>query len=780
MSTESYTFQILADVSRFATEIAKVPGLSEKQAAAATAKFLAQQQRAQQQAAKASEDAARREIAAAEKAAAAQIAAADRAAREAEAAAQAQAAAAEKAAQAAAAAADRAAREQQAALERTAREAADAADKLARLGEVGDDVAQANRRFAEQSAEIKRLAAITGDQEAAAKALAAAERQLQKDLEKVNGEAESGADKFGKIGGSAGKAAGFLSVLSPELADAASSVSDLADGGELASEAWTSFGGAISANIAVLGPLAAAVAAGAVAYRAATLEVQRINEQRQFEHELAQSLIPAETALRDARIAEAEATGRLSSAEVARLEIQQATQESVAQYTRETITKINAIQAELEAGQKYINLQRGIAAALTIVADLTTGLGSTLGRAAASGRSLSEVIADDARALNAAFDSVTGLESGADDARARIDALNGAIVENADAASKASRALLRARAAEEEAADASSGSAAAQKEAADAARDRLAAEQGLAAFLGGLASQRQAITDQTLSDEQRLRVERDRAIQEIEDNLSAQLDNQNLTAAQKIAALEAAHQTELVVEEKFQADRTALILGADAAVEEQRAAARADAAAAQEATQQAQIDLAQQGAQSLVDLTSAIYGGMTDAGLKKGLKATFAASKAAALAQGALNLALSVSNALATPLPPPGPQIAAAAAAVSGGVALAQIAAQQPPVYHDGTLYADGPRSPGLGADEFSAVLQRGEVVIPADRAAEPGMRALLGAVLDGRLSRRDLSAGMDGSSVPRLLGAILGRLSARSAPAAARWSPAARPGRRS
>ena len=48
--TESYTFQILADVSRFAAEAGKVPGITEKQAAAATARFLAQQQAAQAQA----------------------------------------------------------------------------------------------------------------------------------------------------------------------------------------------------------------------------------------------------------------------------------------------------------------------------------------------------------------------------------------------------------------------------------------------------------------------------------------------------------------------------------------------------------------------------------------------------------------------------------------------------------------------------------------------------------------------------------------------------------
>ena len=729
--TESFTFQILADVSRFAAEAGKVPGITEKQAAAATARFLAQQQAAQARAAKASEDAAKREIAAAEKAAAAQIAAQERATREAEAAAAAQAAAAEKAAQAAAAAAEKAAREQIAAQERIAREAADAADKLSRLAEVGDDVAQANRRFREQAEEIQRLAAITGDQEAAARALAAAERQLADDLAKANGEAESASDKFGKVGGTAGKAAGFLGVLSPELADAARNVGDLADGGELASEAWASFGGALKSNVVVLGTLGAALAAGAVAYRAATLEINRINEQREFERELAESLLPAEQALRDAKIAEAEATGRLSKAAVAELQVRLATQEQAAAYVETSLDKINALEAEIAAGQKYINLQRGIAAALTIVADLTTNLGATIGRAAASGRSLSEVIADDARALNAAFDSVTGFESGAADARARINSLNSAMAQNTARLKDARNATIAAQKAIEENTAANTAAADAQQDAAEAAKARAEAEAGLAQFLTDLSGRRQEIADAELDTYARMRVERDREIQAIEDRLSEQLANEQLTQQERLAALEATRQTELVIEQQYLEQRATLIAEGDAQVEAQRAAARAEAAAAQRAT------------------------------------------------QDALNTALAISYALATPLPPPGPQLAAAAAAVSGGVALAKIAATQPPVYHDGTLYADGPRAPGMAADEFGAILQRGEVVIPRDTASEPGMRELLGAILDGQISPRSMAAGMDGSSVPGLLRALLSAVGRRGAPVARAWAPTARPGRR-
>jgi hypothetical protein len=58
-------------------------------------------------------------------------------------------------------------------------------------------------------------------------------------------------------------------------------------------------------------------------------------------------------------------------------------------------------------------------------------------------------------------------------------------------------------------------------------------------------------------------------------------------------------------------------------------------------------------------------------------------------------------------------------------------------------------------------------------------MRELLGAILDGQISPRSMAAGMDGSSVPGLLRALLSAVGRRGAPMARAWTPAARPGRR-
>ena len=612
------------------------------------------------------------------------------------------------------------------------------------------------------------------------KAMKAAADAAAKAAAKIGAASDDAGEKIGKFGSATGKLASALSVVSPDLADAARNLGDLADGGELANDAWKTFGAAISGNAILLGTLGAAVVAAGLAYRAATLEIERINEQRVFERELAQTLVPAELALRDALQAQAVATGDLSEAGLAELKVRQATQSSVAAYLTANTAKVNALREEMAAGEKYIDLQRGVATAIVIVNDLTTGLAATVARAAVSGRKLSEVVADDARALNTMFDSLTGLESGAAQSESQIRALNDAATANTKALKATQVAVLDAQAAVAGKTGTDAAATAATEAATDATRERMEAEGALAQFLAGLSEQRQAIADEQLTEEQRLRTERDRIIQGIEDDLATQLAEETLTGAERIAALEAAHETELMIEQKYLEDRTAIIMAGDAQVEAARADARADAAGAQEATQAAQIALAQSGAQSLVDITSAIYSGMTDAGLKKGLKAAFIASKIFALAQAGINTALSISYALASPLPPPGPQLAAIAAGISGAVAFASIAAQQPPAFHSGTVYADGPGSAGLRSNEFGAILERGEVIIPADRANEPGMRDMLGAIIDGQVGPGMLASGMDRSSVPRLLTRILGALAFRAAPIPTLFTRSSRPGRRS
>ena len=73
-------------------------------------------------------------------------------------------------------------------------------------------------------------------------------------------------DRIGKFGGATGKAAAFLSVLSPSLADAARNAGDLADGAELAAELLEAASASAGAVATAAGVLVVALAAAATAY----------------------------------------------------------------------------------------------------------------------------------------------------------------------------------------------------------------------------------------------------------------------------------------------------------------------------------------------------------------------------------------------------------------------------------------------------------------------------------------------------------------------------------
>lgn len=145
---------------------------------------------------------------------------------------------------------------------------------------------------------------------------------------------------------------------------------------------------------------------------------------------------------------------------------------------------------------------------------------------------------------------------------------------------------------------------------------------------------------------------------------------------------------------------------------------------------------------------------------KGAFMAAFAAQKAAAVAQATINTITAISNALALPLPPPAPQLAAVAAGIAGGVQVAKIASAPPPKFHGGTMYASP--AGALRAGEFAATLERGEIVVDRHTAARPGVREAVANMATGAPATRathpdDVAEGMDRSSVPALLEALLG-----------------------
>lgn len=288
MASNSYTLEVIANTAKYQQELARIPGLTEKQAAAAALKMAQAQEKAQQKMAADAEKAA-------EQAAAAQTKAAEQAQVSAEKAAAATARAAEQAAEAAIREAERQAAAQQraadlaekAALD-TARAAEQAAERLADIAAGGDDIERLTRAYEKQKQQIAELARISGDETTATKALAVAQakyeasvkqvidaqeaeiraaraaeeaqddaaRAAEEAAERQREAADHAADGFGKVGESAGKLGGVLEMLGVE---GASTIADLADAGEVAAQAFGGLSGSMGMISRLMGPLAIAV-----------------------------------------------------------------------------------------------------------------------------------------------------------------------------------------------------------------------------------------------------------------------------------------------------------------------------------------------------------------------------------------------------------------------------------------------------------------------------------------------------------------------------------------
>jgi hypothetical protein len=126
---------------------------------------------------------------------------------------------------------------------------------------------------------------------------------------------------------------------------------------------------------------------------------------------------------------------------------------------------------------------------------------------------------------------------------------------------------------------------------------------------------------------------------------------------------------------------------------------------------------------------------------KKAARDAFNVGKVVAISSALVNTALAVTNALAT-VPYPAAPIAAAAAALSGGVQIASIAAQKPSFHAGGMLYPD----------EASARVLTGEPILNRQAAAQMGLDTP-GAV--GRINH-------DPGARPAPVSLRIGRLEAR------------------
>jgi len=203
-----------------------------------------------------------------------------------------------------------------------------------------------------------------------------------------------------------------------------------------------------------------------------------------------------------------------------------------------------------------------------------------------------------------------------------------------------------------------------------------------------------------------------------------------------------------------------------------------DAAAAQKAAITGYVSAAASAVGGLQSSFGQLLDSIDPEGHKKAYLAIWRAQKAAAVAQATVNAVLAVSQALGS-APPPLNFALAAAAGVAGAINVGVIASSPPPKFHAGTMYAS--QAGGLAADEFSATLQRGEIVVDRQTASRPGVRESVAAMSMGPTTKAthpdDVAEGMDRSSVPALLQALLSEF--RRANNRAPTSTPGRPGHR-
>lgn len=318
---------------------------------------------------------------------------------------------------------------------------------------------------------------------------------------------------------------------------------------------------------------------------------------------------------------------------------------------------------------------------------------------------------------------------------------------------------LRATAAQKDGAKAAKEQAEAQKKLAEAYKADVAeeekAQQQFAAGMERLQAASKKATDAQLSGIAAIRAAKADELASLQETYQETL-RQASGDAQRLTAINAYESAKAATIQQYDQKITAAKITQEAA----RTKAAEDAANAQKAAITGYVSAASSAIGSLESSFGQLLQSVDPEGHKKAYLAIWRAQKAAAVAQATVNAALAVSQALGS-APPPVNFALAAAAGVAGAINVGVIAASPPPKFHSGTMYASP--SGGMAADEFSATLQRGEIVVDRQTASKPGVREAVTAMSMGTTAKAthpdDVAEGMDRSSVPALLQAVLNEL---------------------
>jgi hypothetical protein len=458
----------------------------------------------------------------------------------------------------------------------------------------------------------------------------------------------------------------------------------------------------------------AAVAALSLAYRSAARETEQLLAQRRLESEVAASLVPAERALVDAKLAEAVATGRLSEAGAAELTAREAARRAVLDYAAAQAAQRAEINESIATSERNLAILHSTVKALLLAGTLPVAIPLLIADAAIEGLDKARERLDSfTSSITTGLDSVIGWGDGIEANRAKVAALDSGVRRQAELQAELRTTTTHTAAATRQSTAATEAAKAAEEERAEAVRvlqDQLS-RQGAA--MEALRQIETTATADRLSELDKLTAERDAALAAITAREKEALDARLGDAAALAELDEATASARLAVEERYQRD--VAILRAkeqDEATKARQAALKADEAAAdaRRAIQERLIGYGQQAlsqlaegldeaaaaaaarAEALTGKLAALDGYLTAAQreqLRARIEASetaarraFAVAKAGKIAEATVNTYTAATAALAS-APPPFNFVAAGLVTASGLANVATIAAQQP-AFHSG------------------------------------------------------------------------------------------------
>ena len=450
-------------------------------------------------------------------------------------------------------------------------------------------------------------------------------------------------DKAGAVGSNAGKLAGILDLLVPGLGGVARGVADVADTAEVASVATKTLGISMRSTLAVLGPVAIAVAALGATYAYLSSVLDKAE---------AKQATAADAAVRQAEASKKWAATKMDVNDAVAISVDANAAEGIAIRKATEAVKEGGAAARAEAAQRLADAK----AKTESIKDLN----SAEAKAAVDTESRAMVALDDIdRSIAATVEKRKTVVAG------EFAAQRGA---KASAEAQVFAANAAAKHAEEAAA------------LAEVEANKLEQTKNYRDVLASLQETTRATNDAQLTGAVAINAALEKQIEKVNVLAAAKVE-EGVGGTEEILAIEAAR---LEAVTALQAKAAEDIAAIDVGTSEKRDKLRqeeldkdiAAAAARKAATESATLDLL--GATSEAFAMAAEEQSKTN---KDAAMAMFVASKAAAVAQAVVNTALAISS--ANTLPPPANFIAMAAAGVSGAVSLAAIASSPPPSFND-------------------------------------------------------------------------------------------------